>query len=291
MEYHQDRFDDNSYMVFKTNKPFALFPANKVESTLISHLGLSFGGLLLQPDAKFDDVLLAFSALLKQIEIDEITDVTIKITPKIYHDLPSDELDYLLFKLNAKLFRRDVASVIECSNQLEVNSSNRKRGLKRAKNNNLEVKESTDFESFWNDVLIPNLKKQHDAKPVHSIEEIEKLNKKFPKNIRQFNVYKETEVVAGCTIFESKNVAHAQYISGNENKQELGSLDILFDYLINSVFKNKKYFDFGISNENEGQQINRGLLSWKESFGARSATIDFYSIESKNHSKLNTTLI
>jgi hypothetical protein len=163
--------------------------------------------------------------------------------------------------------------------------------LKRALNNNLEVKESTNFEEFWNHVLIPNLKQQHNAKPVHSVDEIETLHKNFPKNIRQFNVYKNDKIVAGCTIFESKNVAHVQYISANEQKQELGSLDLLFDYLINTVFIDKKYFDFGISNEQQGQRINEGLLSWKESFGARSIVHDFYKVEIKNQYKLNTTLI
>jgi hypothetical protein len=291
MDYHQDRFDDNSYIIFKANKPFALFPANQSQNSLISHQGLSYGGLLLQPNAKFDNVLLAFKALLKKIESDRFTEVTVKLVPKIYHDLPSDELDYLLFILNAKLFRRDISSVIDTSNTLVVNSSNRKRGLKRALKNNLEVRESNDFESFWNQILIPNLKSQHNAKPVHSVDEIAALHKKFPKNIRQFNVYKQDDVVAGVTIFESKNVAHAQYISGNEFKQELGSLDIAFDYLINKVYHEKKYFDFGISNENDGQNLNKGLISWKESFGARSTTIDFYSLDPKSHTKLKTTFV
>jgi hypothetical protein len=291
MDYHQERFDDNSYIVFKDGKPFALFPANVLNKSLISHQGLTYGGLLLQPKTKFEEVLKAFTLLLQQMESEGFSDLTIKMLPNVYYHLPSDELDYLLFKLNAALIRRDITSVIENSNRLNVNSSNRKRGLKRALNNNLEVKESTDFKGFWNHVLIPNLKQQHNAKPVHSVDEIETLHKNFPKNIRQFNVYKNNEIVAGCTIFESKNVAHAQYISANEQKQELGSLDLLFDYLINTIFKNKKYFDFGISNEHQGQHINEGLLSWKESFGARSIVHDFYKVEIKNHHKLNTTLI
>lgn len=290
MDYHQDRYDDHSYVVFKADKIFALFPANKSGNNLISHQGLSYGGFLLQKDAKFEDILSAFQELLKQINADGFSEVTVKVIPKIYNCLPSDELDYLLFKLNATLMRRDVSSVIETSNSLIVSSSNRKRGLKRAKNNSLEVRESTDFESFWNLILIPNLKSQHNTKPVHSVQEIELLHKNFPQNIRQFNVYSKNKIVAGVTIFESENVAHVQYISANEKKQELGSLDILFDYLISSVYKQKKYFDFGISNENNGQQVNLGLLSWKESFGARSIVHDFYSIDPKEYHKLNTTL-
>jgi len=201
MDYHQDRFTDNSYIIFKDNKPFALFPANATNNTLISHQGLTYGGLVLQPKAKLNEVLAAFTTLLKQMESEGFSELTVKMLPKIYHDLPSDVLDYLLFKLDATLIRRDITSVIENSNRLKTNSSNRKRGLKRAVSNALDVNESTDFESFWNHVLIPNLQQKHNAKPVHFIEEIETLQKNFPKNIKQFNVYNNHEIVAGTTIF------------------------------------------------------------------------------------------
>ncbi len=200
-------------------------------------------------------------------------------------------MDYLLFKTKANLLRRDLSSVIETQRSLEIQSSNRKRGLKRALNAELEILESLDFKMFWNDILIPNLKSRHQVTPTHSLEEIIKLHAYFPKNIRQFNVFNKQTLVAGVTIFESKHVAHVQYISGNDEKQKLGSLDMIFDHLINNVYKTKKYFDFGISNESSGHFVNEGLISWKESFGARSIAIDTYSIDTKNHHKLRDTLI
>ena len=77
----------------------------------------------------------------------------------------------------------------------------------------------------------------------------------------------------------------------NENKNQLGSLDFLHDYLLKNVFNNKSFFDFGISNENQGKNINEGLLYWKESFGATSITQDFYEIETKNYSLLEGVFI
>lgn len=291
MDYHQQKFDDHSYVIFQGSKPFALLPANKVLNTLISHQGLSYGGLLLSHDAKLSHILTAFTLLLKRIELDGFLVFTIKLIPKIYHDIPSDEIDYLLFKTNALLVRRDVSSVIETERTTKYNSSNRKRGLKRAQKSKLQVRESKDFDSFWNTILIPNLKFRHNIKPIHTLAEITVLNKNFPDNIRQFNVYHRDIIVGGVTIFESKNVAHVQYISANEQRQKLGSLDIVFDYLINTIYKDKKYFDFGISNEDKGQYLNQGLLSWKESFGATSIAIDFYDINPKNYIKLDSTLI
>ena len=47
-------------------------------------------------------------------------------------------------------------------------------------------------------------------------------------------------------------------------------------------------FDFGISNENNGKNINEGLNYWKEGFGARTITQDFYEIDLNNLNNLDT---
>jgi len=82
-----------------------------------------------------------------------------------------------------------------------------------------------------------------------------------------------------------------QYISANKEKNKLGSLDYLFTYLIEEVFNSKEYLDFGNSNENNGKNINQGLLYWKEGFGARSVTQDFYEIKTSNFKKLENIMI
>jgi hypothetical protein len=71
----------------------------------------------------------------------------------------------------------------------------------------------------------------------------------------------------------------------------LGSLDFLHVHLLNDVFQDKMYFDFGISNENQGKNINEGLHYWKEGFGARTMTQDFYEIDVQHHHKLDTIFI
>jgi hypothetical protein len=291
IEYHNDRFHDFSLLVFKDEVLIAILPANKNKNSVYSHQGLTYGGLILRDEIAFKDVLLVYKELLKVLHNKAISQIYIKLLPKIYHTLPSDEMDYLLFKTKAKLTRRDITSVIDAKYKLSIQSSNRKRGLKKAKSHNLEIREVNNFEDFWNEILIPNLKKRHQTHPVHSLEEITYLKSKFPNNIRQFNVFKGGEVVAGATMFDTKHVAHVQYISANDDKQKLGSLDVLFHHLINDAFKTKKYFDFGISNINQGKQINEGLLSWKESFGARAIVHEFYKVDTKNYVELNSVFV
>ena len=291
MEYHQDRFEDESFLIFKDEKLVAIFPANRKNELIYSHQGLTYGGLIVGKEASFKVILKAVKCLLETCQNLGIHEVILKPTPRIYHIHPSDEIDYILFKLQAELIRRDLTLAIDTKQSIEISSSNRKRGLKKAQKNNLVVKEEANFDLFWNQILIPNLDEQHGVKPVHTLEEITYLKSKFPNNIRQFNVYKENIIVAGTTIFETDNVAHAQYISANNDKQELGSLDLVFHHLIHEVYNDKVYFDFGICNENQGKHINSGLQSWKESFGARSISHDFYSIFTKNHIYLNDVLI
>lgn len=290
MDYHNDRFEDYSLMIYHKKKLVAVLPANIVLTQLHSHQGLTYGGLILPTTIKFDKVLEIFKALLYFLNQQGVETVSVKQIPSIYSDIFSQEVEYLMFILKATLIKQDTLSVIDLSNKLKT-SNGRLEGYKRAKKHQLILKEESDFTLFWNQILIKNLKQKHNAKPVHTLEEITKLKRKFPNNIRQFNVYYQDKIVAGTTIFETKNVAHSQYISGNEDKNTLGSLDFLHINLIENIFKDKSYFDFGTSNENNGLNVNKGLLFWKEGFGARTLTQNFYTIDTRNFNLLNSVFV
>lgn len=291
MEYHKERFLDCSLMIYKKDSLFALLPANSADNHVFSHQGLTYGGLLLGKDSKFEDVLEAFKVVLKHLNDNGFNSLQLKLLPKIYHKLPSDEINYLMFISEAQLIRSDLSAVVDMSNPISITSTNRKRNLKKAKANAIEVKEVNEFESFFNKILVPNLQERHEAMPTHSVDEINSLKSKFPSFIRQFNAYYQNEIIAGVTIFESEKVAHAQYISTLNSKKEFAGLDAIFDELMHSIYKHKRYFSFGISNVNQGQNINQGLLKWKESFGARSIVHDFYDVKTENYNLLNKVFI
>jgi hypothetical protein len=290
MEYHSDRFKDFSLMVYKDDKIIALLPLNINDGKVYSHQGLTFGGLLVSKKCKFNEVLESFKSILSFLSSEKLEQLHYKTAPKTIFTQPADEIDYLLFKIKAVLTRTDLASTISLQNPLKI-QSNRIEGVKKAKKLGLRISEENNFGAFWNDILLPNLEQTHGAKPTHTLEEIEKLATLFPKNIKQFNVYNKETIVGGATIFENDHHIHVQYISGNNDKQRLGSLDFLFHYLITERYKDRMYFDFGTSNENQGTNINEGLMYWKECFGARSIAHNFYTIETKNYKELETVFI
>ncbi|NNK88381.1 MAG: GNAT family N-acetyltransferase [Flavobacteriaceae bacterium] len=286
MDYHANRFHDHSLMIRKGDNLMALFPANQDENMIWSHGGLTYGGLILLPEIRLSDVIYGFQGVLQYYQALGIHELRVKTIPQIYHRQPSDEIDYLMFKLEANRYRCDCLSVVSPT-RLKY-SRDRKQGIKRGNKNGLKVIEVSDFEEFWSQILIPNLESKHQSRPVHTLDEIRLLKTRFPEQIRQFNVYDSGGIiVAGTTIFDTERVARSQYISGNTEKNNLGSLDLLHDYLLREVFPSKPYFDFGKSNEDEGRTINEGLLYWKEGFGARSVAHDYFSVDPAMHVKLN----
>ena len=290
MDYHSDRFKDHSLLIFKDNKVVAVLPANIKDGMLYSHQGLTYGGLVLGKTLKFKEAFDVFKCLLKFLATQGIDRLQLKLIPKIYREQPSDEIDYLLFLVKAELSRCDLSSTIFLPEAIKI-QGNRMEGIKKAQQQKLEIREEAVFKPFWDTLLIPNLKEKHGVKPVHSASEIVLLAKRFPENIKQFNVYKDNVIVAGTTLFETQTVAHLQYISANKERQQLGSLDFLLNDLIGEKYADKAYFDFGISNENHGLHLNEGLLYWKESFGARSTAYQFYEVNTANHRLLNSVFI
>jgi hypothetical protein len=290
MEYHSDRFDDFSLMVFDNSKLVALVPANRVGDTVFSHQGLTYGGLVLTAKAKLNSVIGIFRSVLSFLNQNGIHKLNLKPIPSFYCESFAEEIDYCLFVLNANLYRKEALSLLNLSQEFSF-SKDRKQCIRRGIKANLVIEEEPNFDLFWNEILIPNLEKKHQSKPVHSLEEITKLQQYFPENIRHFNVYHQEKVVAGTTVFVAGNVAHPQYISGNEMKNELGSLDFLYDHLIHQVFADKTYFDFGPSHEDNGRKINEGILFWKESFDTKTVTQSYYEVETQNHYLLDTVLI
>ena len=142
------------------------------------------------------------------------------------------------------------------------------------------MRESADFQAFWERVLTPNLQERFGVSPVHSLNEIQALATANPGCIRQFEAWQDDTLMAGCTVFDTGHVAHAQYISATDEGRRNGAIDLLFDTLITQHFKSRQYFDFGIVNEEEGRKINAGLLDWKEGFGARAYAHRFYAADS-----------
>jgi len=288
MDYHSDRFEDYSLMVFLEEKLVSVLPANIIENEIYSHRGLSYGDFVFLKKTNLQECLAIYEETLKHLFKIGILKMHIKSIPIIYHNQICQETEILVYFLGAELSRVDTYFIIDNHSKYTPNR-NRKRAITKALSNGLQVKKTNDLKLFWETILTPNLQNRFGVEPTHTLSEIELLKDRFPKNILFYGAYEQEVLRAGAVIFEMEKVAHFQYSSGDEKRDE-GALDLLFDFIIKQ-YKDKNYISFGTSSEANGSKINNGLAYWKESFGARSIVQNFYEIQTSNYKKLTNRFV
>lgn len=277
MGYHKDRFEDFSLIVENDSKWIAVLPANVVGSQVFSHQGLTYGGLVYDEKLDTENVRLVWNEILNFLKIEHKTSLNYKSILSFYTQNSADEMPYFLFQNKANLFRKDLNLAIDFTKKWSVSKSKMKH-FRRISEMDLDIRQDQNFEAFWNQVLIPRLAEKHQAKPVHSLVEIEKLAADFPENIVQYNVYFEDEIIAGITLFQFKNGVKSQYGATTVLGEKYRALDFLFITLIENFKDKVSFFDMGTVTENNELGYNPGLLKQKEELGCSVYTQDFYSI-------------
>lgn len=277
MDYHSGRFEDCSLIVQGSGgRIISVLPAARQGEVLLSHAGLTYGGFISDDRMTAAQMVSVFNCAVQFLATCGFSKLLYKTVPYIYHSLPAEEDRYALFLNGAMLYRRDVLTVIDYGHRLKF-QERRARAVKRALQRDLTVRETDEYEQFW-EILTNNLRDRYRLSPVHSVDEITLLARRFPDEIRLFASYDERGMQGGAVVYLSQNVCHVQYNAASEEGKRAGALDAVLSYLIDRYAASKRYFDFGVSTEDGGKYLNIGLVEYKEGFGARTVTHEFYEL-------------
>ncbi len=278
VEYHSDRFEDAS-VVFEDEAGdiMAVMPASRHGDEVRSHGGLTYGGVVCDRRMTAAKMLDVFGALRRHLEGAGVSSLIYKRVPAIYYSYPADEDLYALFRNDAVLCRRDIASTIDLADPISF-SSVRARYAKKARKSGLVVRETDDYDRYV-EVLTEVLMLHHNARPPHTADELRLLASRFPEVIKLFCAYRGDDMLAGVLVFDTPNVVHTQYIANSESGRSVGALDLVMDFLVHEYSAGRRYFDFGICTEDGGRFLNEGLIAQKEMFGGRGIAYDFYKME------------
>ena len=276
MEYHSDRFTDCSLMFYEGENLKALFPASLHGKRVVSHGGLTYGGLIVDRSMTVGTMLDVMGTLLSFLRGGGMEELAYKRIPSIYCSYPSDEDLYALFRNGAILSKCGISSAIYLPERIRF-SERRRRAVNKAKRFGLTIQESTDFEGFLK-VLSDVLSQRHGVSPVHTAPELRLLQSLFPENIKLYVALKENRILAGTVVYITPQVVHTQYLANSEEGRICGALDFVIDNLVSDVYKDKRYFDFGISTEDGGHYLNEGLAVQKQEFGARGIVYEEFSV-------------
>jgi hypothetical protein len=280
MDYHADRFRDHS-LIFEDEggSVVALLPANRSDTLLVTHGGLTYGGLVTDMRMGAARMLEVFDALFSHCRGEGIDRLRYKAMPRIYHRQPAEEDLYALFRCGALRSRVDASATISLRAPLAW-SKGRKHSLGKARKSGLEVLETEDVEQFHS-ILQARLDQRYETRPTHSAVELSLLRSRFPSKIRLFGSFKGERMLAGIVMYDCGEAVHAQYMASCAEGRDAGALDLIVYELTTGFFSDRTWFDFGISTEDQGRSLNEGLARQKEMFGARTTVYETYEIETR----------
>lgn len=278
MDYHRDRIKDFSLLIYSGTHLAALLPASEHGDEIRSHGGLTYGGLVMSRDISAVAAIAILKAVVSYYSGSGYKKLVYRPTPYIYHRYPSDEDIYALFRCGAGFTECNVSSVIDLSRPIKFNQRN-KRYIKKAVEAGLTVAEYDDFSEYW--VILTNLlMTRYNTGPVHTIDEIMRLKRAFPDNIRLFCACDaDGEVQAGVVVYCCGECIHCQYIASTDKGKANGALPLVFSHILSDECGGARYFDFGTSNENHGLYLNEGLLLQKNGMGGRAVAYSTYTID------------
>lgn len=276
MDYHADRFPDRSLIVRGDDGGIlALLPATVRGDSLVSHAGLTYGGVISGRAMTAGTMLALFDGLRDHLRREGFRSLRYKAIPHIYHAIPAEEDLYALFRHGATLARLDASTTIDVAAAVPW-SRPRLHGLSKAAKAGVSVAESVDHAGFIA-MLAARLEERYGARPAHSADELALLASRFPGRIRLFGAFLGGAMTGGVVIYDCGRTVHTQYLATTAEGRQHGALDLIVRHLLD-LFHDRRFFDFGISTEEEGRRLNEGLARQKEMFGGRTTTYATYDL-------------
>ena len=283
LSYHVDRkFQDFSLLFKKRGKIIAVFPAaiqlENYKKILFSHPGASFGGIIYH-NLSFEDCWTIIELIEKIALENKLDEIFIIQPPNIFQKYKNNEIvDYCLRRKKYNTNENYLSSVL----LLEDNINNQLKKIARNKNrsesyydslitkNELRFEWVDNFDDFY-PILIKN-KEKHNAKPTHTLKELETLKSLFPNEILQLMLYDNKNPIGGMTVFmANQNSLIIFYSMFDYTYSSMQPIILLMQYVIKWAKKNKlQFIDYGIShqpNADDSLALNESLIKFKEEFG------------------------
>ncbi|MBI4004973.1 GNAT family N-acetyltransferase [Candidatus Roizmanbacteria bacterium] len=274
LQYHQKRKFSFFNLVFhEDNNLIAVLPGSLQDGIFKSPVGASYGSFVTKKLSfqKYEELVRCFIEFVKKNKIKEIY----MTPPPIIYMRTYDEterflLSYYGFQPEYHLITSAVNLDFEDKDDdvKYIVSKRLRSNIERSRKNNLMVKFSDDYESFY-PILIEN-KKKFNAKPTHSLDEIITLKQLFPENIKLLMAYDGSmNPIAGIVLFIANSTTVLTfYISHNIKYQNLKPVSrLLYEIALWSRKKGYKWLDFGVSMDTYSKnpmEPSRSLIFFKE---------------------------
>lgn len=278
MEYHADRFNDYSLIVFIDNEVKALFPCNLKNNKIFSHQGLSYGGILHDADVNANTLNFIHKAIISYFNKVGVRHCEISPIPSLYSKSKNNFYEQVLKENLTCVQGEKPISVID--HELVKLPTRRKLRIPKTHEENYSFEIVDNINTVW-PMIEQCYLSQHGFQPVHSQSEIVYLKECFPRNII-INTIKENTpnapVLAALITLEDKRMVKFQYIGYTEMARKANVIDYLYFKTINKSISENKNVDMGHSIDINSNQINNKILFAKKRHGASEISTSTYCI-------------
>ncbi|WP_169515059.1 GNAT family N-acetyltransferase [Hymenobacter norwichensis] len=283
LNYHQDRFEDHSWLVWQGSKLRAVFVAAVAHTTtepttLVAHPGLAYGGLVTAVGVKYAETAAMLDLLRVAWQTAGFRYLLVRPVPRVFCQQFSENQAFWLHQQGAELSNREMNSVLDLTQPVHIGTW-RRGNLRKARLHGVVVQlaTNTDYAPYWQ-LLTETLAAVHGRQPVHTLAEISSLRDQNPGNLELWGAWLGHELVAGVLVFQDRhqNFVHTQYIAGNSRGKQAGAVDAVLARIITEKATEYRRLSFGISTV-QGV-VNPGLLNQKEGFGATAELMETYRL-------------
>lgn len=281
LDYHRERFQDSSLILEKGNTIVAVVPACLIEQEgkriFSAHSGSTFGGIVVgKPFYNIQNMEAVMDALETYFAEQKYDEVKLKCTSDIFASESPNLLYYYLFQRGFVSYD-EMSCYVDFEDYREEIISNFSSGRRRDYNYSLKegltfrkISSDEEIKNFY-DILCENLVK-HNAKPVHSYEELLWFRDEILKDeVEFYAVYSGEKMIAGSMLFNFADITlHTQYLAADQTMLKCYPMNYLDAMLIDLAKKRGfRYMSFGTSNEDNGKVLNKSLAQFKEGFGTK----------------------
>jgi hypothetical protein len=277
LDYHAQRFRDESLLFFRGERLVALLPAHRRDDALITHEGLPFAGLIVGPRTPHHDVRAVFEALRGHIRKSGLRRLLYTPTPACYHATPFEDDLYLLHVLGARCSGMKLSAGFPGAAPPCLSKPTAHHLRRTARKHPCVYRECDDVAAFWA-YLEEFLRSRHGATPVHSAAEMALLKSRFPGQIRMLLAEARGEVLAGVLVYLTGRAQRLQY-SFRRGEQPPRLLARLYLHAASHPELRRAWVDLGTSVDPLTGEIDERLLASKEIMGARGVVIQTWTWE------------
>lgn len=267
--YHGDRFGDLSVVVEDAGLAHVIPMARVDDVVAVSHPGATHGGLVSREPLAMGDALDVFAGVRPHLLERGVMRLRYTPIPHVFHRVTCEADAVALAMLGACVVRRLPNAVLD----LDATDLGRRKNRRRARQAGCTSGVLGDI-TVAHELLATTLDRRHGAAPIHTLDELVHLRDLFPDDLHVVGTTLDGELLATVVTLRMGAATHVQYMASSERGFEVQALDNAVEFACEELMGGRGRISFGISSDRSGIELNRGLMGYKEMFGATTQAIE-----------------